>query len=374
MECQRGLEAVGAVAPEEAHRKQHFGEPFFLQWNITDRCNLECSHCYRDKPVAELGRDDLHRVLDNFSGFLGQLNRHGRVMLSGGEPLASPHVFDLAEECRARSLPVRVLSNGTLIDSEVARNLAETGVQAVQVSIEGPRRVHERVRGAGSFSAAIDGLRAARAAGLETTLAFTLTAENRSALPAVARLAHAHADRFHVARHVPIGRGAALDSRPLTPAELRGSLVWLARKRHAWRGHQGPDVPMRDPLWKALLATDVGCDTCVSGCSIGYNGICIDADATVYPCRRLPFALGNALETPLEGLWRHPGLERLRDRDTLEGRCGACEIRWVCGGCRAVANALLGYPMAEDPQCFRRVPAARRQRAADKAPLRGDAS
>jgi AdoMet-dependent heme synthase len=342
------------VVAEPTGRTQHFGEPFFLQWNITDRCNLDCSHCYRDEPVAELGRDELLRVLDNFEAFLGEIDRRGRVMLSGGEPLASPYLFELAEACRRKALPVRVLSNGTLIDSEAARSLADVGVQSVQVSVEGPRAEHDNVRGTGSFESAVDGMRALRAAGLEVTLAFTLTADNLSSLPRVARIARAHADRFHVARHVPIGRGTTHGARALTPEELHRALNWLNRRRRMWK-RSGPDIPMRDPLWKALLAREAGCETCVSGCSIGYNGICVDADASVYPCRRLPVLLGNALQTPLGDVWKHPALERLRDRDSLEGRCGRCSIRWVCGGCRAVAAALLGYPLAEDPQCFRQV-------------------
>lgn len=349
-------DVVVAVADTPV-RSEHFGEPFFLQWNITDSCNLSCSHCYRDEPVTDLTRPELTRVLDDFSAFLGHIGRKGRVMLSGGEPMTSPHIFTLAEECTARGLPVRVLSNGTLIDSAAARSLADAGVRSVQVSLEGTRRTHERVRGAGSYAAALDGMRAAREAGLEVTLAFTLTSANMRELAAITRLARKHADRFHLARHVPIGRGAALEARPLTAAELRDALVQLNDQRT--RLHRaGVDIPMRDPLWKALLASGAGCETCVSGCSIGYNGVCVDADGTAYPCRRLPIRLGNVLETPLAELWEHPALTRLRDRDSLEGRCGRCAIRWVCGGCRAVAQALLGYPMAQDPQCFREVPDA----------------
>lgn len=344
-------------------RQPHFGEPFFLQWNITDRCNLACTHCYRETPAPadatpDLSLPSLLHVLDNFETLLGTLNRHGRVMLSGGEPLLSPHLFDLAEACRARSLPVRVLSNGSLIDLPAATALADAGVRAVQVSIEGPPNIHDRVRGPGSHAAALAGMRALRTAGIEVTLAFTLTSENRTSLPAVARLARRHADRFHVARHVPIGRGLALDARPLSADELRDVFEWLNRHRQSWRAdrpwrHRTLDVPLRDPLWKALLATPTGCDRCVGGCSIGYNGICVESDATVYPCRRLPIPLGNALNTPLAEMWQHPALGRLRDRDALEGKCGACKLRWTCGGCRAVAEALGGHPLAEDPQCWR---------------------
>ncbi len=346
---------AGVAVADVRARAECFGEPFFLQWNITDRCNLACSHCYRDRPAADLPLADLERVLDGFARFIEHSGRQGRVMLSGGEPMLSPHVFGLIAASRSRGLPVRVLSNGTLIDDASARALADAGVQAVQVSVEGSRAVHDSVRGQGSFDRAIAGMQALRGAGIEVTLAFTLTSANRGELPAVARLARRYAKRFHVARHVPIGRGAAMDARPLTAREMRESFEWLDAKRRAWR-RSGPLVPTRDPLWHALLDAPGSCPECVSGCSVGYNGISVDADGTAYPCRRLPIALGNAAETPFEELWRHPALERLRDRDALEGRCGRCEIRWACGGCRAVAESILGHPLDEDPQCFRTVP------------------
>lgn len=348
---------VGVVVAESVVRREEFGEPFFLQWNITDACNLECSHCYRDQPIEDLDLAALLSVLEDFKAFLGGIERAGRVMLSGGEPLASPYIFDLAEACRAKSLPVRVLSNGTLIDPVAARSLADVGVRAVQVSIEGPERMHDAIRGAGSYAAALDGVRALREAGLKVTLAFTLTSANRSSLPAVARLARRNADRFHVARHVPIGRGVSADVRALTARELERTMRWLDARRRIWRA-RGPQVPMRDPLWKALTVRGPSCEACVAGCSIGYNGICVDADGGVYPCRRLPIRLGTVPETSLTELWGHRVLQQLRDRDALEGRCGRCDIRWVCGGCRAVAEALNAHPMAEDPQCFRRLPRA----------------
>lgn len=340
---------------ESTPRREHFGEPFFLQWNITDRCNLECAHCYRDTPIAELDRERLLGVLASFSEFLEGEGKQGRVMLSGGEPLTSPHLFELAEEARRRDLPVRVLSNGTLIDGHAARSLAEVGVRTVQVSIEGTRPTHDSIRGAGSYEAALDGIAALRESDIEVTLAMTLSARNLRELPAVTRLAAKVADRFHVARHVPIGRGQALDSDSLTAEQLEAALRWLDERRRSL-ARRGTAVSTRDPLWKALRTVGP-CEHCVSGCSIGYNGVCVDADGATYPCRRLPIELGNITETPLAELWRHPALDALRDRDRLEGRCGACDIRWVCGGCRAVAAAASGYPLAEDPQCFRPLPA-----------------
>ncbi|MDO8964008.1 MAG: radical SAM protein [Coriobacteriia bacterium] len=336
-------------------RVERFGEPFFLQWNLTDRCNLDCAHCYRESPVEDLDEAGLTSVVDAFAAFITESGRDGRVMLSGGEPLLSPHLFPLIERSRAHGLPVRVLSNGTLIDEVMARRLAAAGVQAVQVSVDGGRRTHDAVRGAGTFDRALAGMAALRAVGVDVTLAMTLSSANVRDLPAVLRIAENAASRFHIARHVPIGRGAALDARPLSPTELRRALVYLKRRRRRL-ARSGTDLTLRDPLWKALLLRGPGCEDCVSGCSVGYNGLCIDADGTAFPCRRLPVRLGNALTTPFPELWAHPALARMRDRDTLEGRCGRCEIRWSCGGCRAVAEALLGHPMAEDPQCFRRVP------------------
>jgi radical SAM protein with 4Fe4S-binding SPASM domain len=343
--------AADAGAEEGAlvKRKELFNEPFFLQWHLTDRCNLCCRHCYRDGQKEELSLRELQGILHRYADFLGYLGKRGRVQFCGGEPLLSPHIYTIIEECTRLRFPTRILSNGTLITADVARRIVEGGCRLVQVSLEGMEEVHDAIRGQGSFQRARQGIEAARAAGIQVTIAMTVSRENRHQVMAVARFAEEHADRVGFHRLVPLGSGAEMRDGMLAPAEIR------AMMKEIYHFKQGTpiDVPLRDPVWRAYFNPRArGCNG-VSGCSAGYNGLTVESNGDVYPCRRLPIVLGNIQERSFEELWRSEILEQLRDRDRLKGKCGACRLRWLCGGCRAIPYALTGDPLGEDPQCFR---------------------
>ncbi len=328
-------------------RRELFNEPFFLQWHLTDRCNLSCRHCYRDEQKEDLSLAELRNILHQYVDFLACLGKRGRVQFCGGEPLLSAHIYTIIEECTRLRIPTRILSNGTLITAEVARRLVESGCRLVQVSLEGMEEVHEALRGQGSFQRARQGIEAARAAGIQVTVAMTVSRENRDQVMAVARFAEEHADRVGFHRLVPLGGGAEMQDEMLTPLELRA----MMEEVHRFKKGTHLDVPLRDPVWRAYF-NPRGCNG-ISGCSAGYNGLTVESNGEVYPCRRLPIVLGNVQERSFEELWRSEILEQLRDRDLLKGRCGACRLRWLCGGCRAIPYALTGDHLGEDPQCFR---------------------
>jgi radical SAM protein with 4Fe4S-binding SPASM domain len=330
-------------------RKELFNEPFFLQWHLTDRCNLRCRHCYRDEQKEDLNLEALRTILHRYADFLGYLGKPGRVQFCGGEPLLSPHTYTMIKECIRLRIPTRILSNGTLITADVARRIVDSGCRLVQVSLEGMEEVHDPIRGGGSFQRARQGIEAARAAGIEVTVTMTVSRENRDQVMAVARFAEEHADRVGFHRLVPLGSGAEMRDGMLTPSELRAMMEEIHRIK------QGThiDVPLRDPVWRAYFNPRArGCNG-VSGCSAGYNGLTVESNGDVYPCRRLPIVLGNIRERSFEEIWRSEIPKQLRDRDRLKGRCGACRLRWLCGGCRAISYALTGDYLGEDPQCFR---------------------
>jgi radical SAM protein with 4Fe4S-binding SPASM domain len=137
----------------------------------------------------------------------------------------------------------------------------------------------------------------------------------------------------------------------LTPSEV---CSFFRRMLQVKRSHTRLEMPLRDPLWHEFLRVSprryAGW---IHGCSIGFNGLALDCDGTVYPCRRLPIPLGNIRTESLSDIWRHsPILQQLRGRDSLKGRCRTCNRRWLCGGCRAMAYALTGDYLEEDPQCI----------------------
>jgi len=324
-------------------------EPFYVQWHLTGRCNLACRHCYQDQVPSDLSLDELQRVFGSVVAFRGSMpGRRFRLQFTGGEPLLSPHLMPVLDLAAGAGFQARVMSNGTLIDARVAAALAAHGRPIVQVSIDGRRETHDALRGEGTFVRAIAGADRLREQGLQVTFAMTLGRHNVADIPAVAALAREHADRLGFHRLVPCGRGRVLGAELLSPAELRAAFAVILEQK---RASPGLDMPLRDPLWRPFLSCFGGAGQ-VGGCSIGYHGLCIDATAEVYPCRRLPVRLGNALRDSLTDLWQDPTLEALRDRARLKGRCGRCLLQWQCGGCRAIPFALNGDMLAEDPQCF----------------------
>lgn len=323
-----------------------FNEPFYLQWHITDHCNLSCSHCYRAEDKGTLERNELFSVLDKFGDFLKNKALKGRIQFCGGEPFLSTHLFDLIAGSSQKGLPTRVLSNGTLINSGTGSRLKVSGCEIVQISIDGNRDTHNLIRGDCNFEKAVAGAELLNEANIDVTVMMTVSKKNYRDLDAVYDISKGFAKRFAFSRLVTAGQAAPLHNETLSEKETHR----FFRQCHNMMKKGVLAMPMRDPLWHAFLGK---CNPhLISGCSIGYNGICVDSDGSVYPCRRLPVVIGNILTQDFDEIWASEVLERLRDRDALKGRCAKCRLRWQCGGCRAIAYALSGDYMSEDPQCF----------------------
>ncbi|MDA8164972.1 MAG: radical SAM protein [Desulfobacteraceae bacterium] len=337
----------------------HTERDFFIQWHLTERCNLRCRHCYQTgRRQDELATAEALAFIDEaaetvaaWSGLYG-LQFASSFSITGGEPLLRPDLFELLAAMRARGFGVNLLSNGTLIDRGKAERLRELGVGAVQVSLEGPPAVNDAVRGAGSFEAAVRGVKHLAAAGLAVTLNMTLSRLNAGAFEEMPGLAASlGARRLGFARLVPAGRGRGLLGDALTPGELE-----RLYRRIAALPEQGVELVCGDPLFarfrEETTAEDQG-DIPVAGCAAGLSGFTVVPNGTVMPCRRLPIPIGSIKEDSIRELWASaPLLERLRDRGRYQGACGDCP-RWaLCRGCRAVAYAFAGDPLAADPQCF----------------------
>jgi radical SAM protein with 4Fe4S-binding SPASM domain len=336
---------------------------FFVQWHLTERCNLRCRHCYQGEAAEdELSLPEAKEVVGEVSAMLGDwagaygMEFSPAFTVTGGEPFLRKDIFEVLEEISARGFALHVLTNGTLIDRQRALRLAALGVQGVQVSVEGPERVHERIRGAGSFERAFKGIENLLAEGLRVTVNATLWSLNADAASdLVALAARRGVQRFGFSRLAPCGSGRALFDGMLTTEKVREIYTKLLSL-----GGGGIEVVTGDPLAAQMdlqADTDLGY-TPLGGCAAGLSGLTLLPDGTVVPCRRLPIPIGNIRRDSLREVWASSGvLAALRDRGRYRGKCGNC-ARWAaCRGCRAIAYAYTHAKgeadyLAEDPQCF----------------------
>lgn len=335
-----------------------------LFWETTAACNLECAHCRRLDVSRELSREDLST--DEGLAFVRSVRELGSpiLVLSGGEPLYRPDIFEIARYASSLGLPVAMATNATLVDGEVARRLAGAGVRRVGVSIDGPdAATHDAFRRQnGSFDAAIRGLRALQGSGIAVQVNTTVTRHNSAKLVDMYRLAaELGVVAMHVFMLVPVGCGAQIaGDQMLSPEEYEQIFAWLWERAcegvlqikvtcapHYYRVIRQRAKPgeLRGPGKDGMSNLAEGCLAGSAVCFVSHKG-------EVFPCGYLPLRAGNVREETIGAIWKNSSLfAALRDVTLLEGKCGRCEFVKICRGCRARAYFATGSYLTEEPYC-----------------------
>ncbi len=355
-----------------------------LFWETTTGCNLECSHCRRLEVSHQLSKNDLttQQALD----FIRTLPETGHPILvfSGGEPLMRPDIFDLAREARRIGLPTALATNGTIMGDEIARNIVDSGIRRVSISFDGPdAETHDQFRGPGAFDKSVAGMRTLRKYGISVQINSTVARHNFRKLDQTYQLALSlGADALHMFMLVPVGCGMELpQSIMLDSAEYEEALNWIydrslegkihlkatcaphyfriMRQRAKADGqplppsahpHKSMAHPPAHPGTHPAGHSDMTAMT--KGCLAGQSICFVSHTGEVFPCGYLPLTSGNVTTTPFPRIWRHSQIfANMRSEDSLEGKCGLCEYKKVCMGCRARAFAETGNYLAEEPNC-----------------------
>jgi len=327
--------------------------PRLVAWELTQRCNLRCAHCRANagedvSPADGLSFEEAKRTVDDIVSFAQPI-----LILTGGEPLLCPYLFDLIAYARGKGLKTVLGTNATLVDGTVAAKIAAAGVPRVSVSIDFPSAAeHDAFRGVpGAFDAAVRGIRALGQAGVEVQVNTTVTRLNRGLLGEIHDLAVSlGAVALHPFLLVPSGRGADLADVGLSAAEYEDTLRWVCeRQKTSPLEFKPTDAPQ---YRRVAREAGAACTLRGKGCLAGTGFAFIGHAGDVQPCGYFDLKLGNVRETPLSQIWRtSPVLDDLRHPERLKGKCGVCEFKGVCGGCRARALAKTGDYLAEEPFC-----------------------
>ena len=329
--------------------------PHVIAWNLTRRCNLECPHCYIaagswHAAEGELDTGACLRIVDEILA----VNPAPMLILSGGEPLLREDLETIAERAASGGATVVVGTNGTRLTSDRIGSLVAAGVRGVAVSVDSlDPRYHDRFRhGSGSLEATLAAVERCREAGLDFVVQTTVTRGNVDELGEIAAWA---ADRgavsFNVYFLVATGRGEGM--RGLEPGENEAVLEELLALERRHRGRMLVRSKCNPAIMRLVheRAPDSPLARYPTRCPCGVQYCRITPEGKVTPCPYSPLVAGDLSTATFGEVWEgSAAFADLREGE-LAGKCGRCEYREVCGGCRARAYATTGDPLAADSAC-----------------------
>ncbi|HIE64717.1 MAG: radical SAM protein [Nitrospira sp.] len=356
-------------------------QAYSVSWNLTQRCNLFCTHCYMSAfPNADISQDlttkECFKVMDGIE----KVNPNVFLILTGGEPLVRKDIFDIAAYGSDKGFTCVLGTNGVLIGRTEARKMRESGLQGASISLDSvdPKK-HDEFRGlAHSWKNAIRGMEFLQGEGLDFSIHMSVMSWNVSEIPKMIELSKkVGAKVLNFFFLIQTGRGENLID--IQPSQYREILTYLARAQGV-----GPkevtngggllgqfDDPWTSPAGESYglilrakcaphfrkIIYELDPDSPLlknysqGSCPAGKYYCRITPEGDITPCPYMPVSAGNLREKSFDEIWNtSPVLNDLRDPQ-LGGRCGDCEFSEMCGGCRCRAYAATGDYLAEDPAC-----------------------
>jgi heme b synthase len=354
-----------------------------VAWEITRSCNLFCAHC---RASAAYGRYPGELSTEECFHLIDEILEVGKpiLILSGGEPLIRQDVLPIAKYAVSKGLRVVMGSNGTLITRDMAAKLKDVPISRLAISLDFPvAELQDDFRGkAGAFETAMAGISNTRRAGVEVQINSTITELNVAYLDELLSLAlNAGATAFHPFLLVPTGRGKGLESVELSPEQYEKTLNWIYEKQ-TWLGDRMLFKPTCAPHYlrvarqrqkQGRVTGAVGATKSTTatghhpmhsitrGCLAGTGFCFVSYQGQVQGCGYLDVAAGNVREKSFGQIWSDSPLFRnLRDLSNLMGKCGVCEYKKICGGCRARAYETTRNYLESEPYCVYEPPVRRR--------------
>jgi heme b synthase len=334
-----------------------------IAWEVTRSCNLNCVHCRAAANCGpyngELSTGECFQLIDEIVAMSSPV-----IILTGGEPLLRPDIFDIASYGTNKGLRMVMATNGTLVNPATAKKMIRSGIKRVSISIDGKDATsHDAFRQEkGAFDEAMAGIDAMKEAGMEFQINTTITTANLQQIKDILELAKKlGAAAHHIFLLVPTGRGREMADQAITAAEYEETLMWFHQESldcsiqlkatcapHYFRilhQQKGKGEERKKPAGHFHEMTR-GCLGGITFCFISHVG-------QVQPCGYLELDCGNIQKQSFAQIWANSEVfGNLRDLSKYGGKCGRCEFIKVCGGCRARAYEATGDYLAEEPLCL----------------------
>lgn len=337
-----------------------------VSWNITRLCNLKCTHCYlpagfvdtEEFPQGflretELTKSQCYRVIDE----IAEINSNILLILTGGEPLLRPDILEISKYASDTGFLVVMGTNGVLLNDDVVEKMHQNGVTGAGLSIDSIQPTnHDKFRGMeGAWKATLNGVEALKRAKLDFLVQTSVTQWNYDEIPQIVEYAYQlGAKVLNLYFLVRTGRGKTVMD--ITPTQYEKMLETMFQLQAQYSGKMLIAAKCA-PHYKRVIYEQQSDSAFLQGypsgtCPCGIYYCRISPEGELTPCPYLPVSVGNLKEESFAKLWNDSEIfHDLRDRNRLEGKCGICEFKEVCGGCRARAYATTDNYLAADESC-----------------------
>ena len=342
------------------------GPLFILPWRCTQACTSNCLHCgfASNSPAPDaLGTEETKRIVDEIHDFGATY-----FGISGGEPLQRKDLPEIIGYAKNTGMNVSVITNGCFLDDKTFDNLVRHEVR-VSISVDGPKEINDAIRGKGAYTKAVSAMEKTSKAGLLDCLVATLanvdtTRNNVTSedMEHIIKLAEEYGARWVVIHgFIPFNRTKEHLAKAPSPEQYEKIWNQVYDLRLKYKGK--PEVNVYCPFFARVTKqrglpdfNDWFNNFFLGKCSIAGKYMSVIENGDVIPCSfNDRIRLGNVQNKPLNQVWDQLQTSeltlKLRDRNNLKGKCGVCEYREICGGCRTRAEIYTGDLFASDPAC-----------------------
>ena len=307
-----------------------------------------------EMPVARAGT-----VIGQCVEMCDRMGRLPYFYITGGDPILHRDFRQIASMLKEREIPFTILGNPFHLNDETCRMLREMGCEKYQLSIDGMRETHDKIRKPGSFDTTVEKIDVLKRNGIRVAVMTTVSGTNINEIPDIIDMVvEKGVDVFAFGRYCPT---SAEKSTHISPVEYRDFLERIWEKFTEYKD-EGTIFNLKDHLWTLFLYekglfkidADTDPDTIYDGCHCGDCHLTILPDGNVMACRRFDSVVGNVFKNDIYDIWRGAGMDEYRHHERFE-KCSRCELLRFCRGCPAVAYGYHGSFYAPDPQCWKEI-------------------
>lgn len=321
--------------------------------DVTSKCNLRCKHCRVNEIGYDMTLDEIEEVFNKLTDF-----KPRGVFISGGEPLIRDDIVEIVKKSK-KLAPVTILNtNSLLLTENKLKELIDSGLNYIQVSVDGIEEQHDYIRGKGTYKKTIEKMKLINEYfdQIKLHISSVVSQKNIDYMEEFARqileIEKINVQILGFKRFIP--NNVLKDTAALGKDGLKKLYknLELLQKKYNEKTTIVSDMPMKN-VFNEKRAIEVMKKynlSCV-GCSAGVNGISIRNDGTVTPCTLLYISCGNILKQNLKEILQNADMVKIKNRE-LKGKCGKCQYKLICGGCRAAAYQISGDFLEEDSECF----------------------